>query len=135
MDESIDVVLAANGEEVRSLAAVLGEGNGDADGYGETLAQVRSGADIRAAVVHDADAAVAVTAEGRERVENFDVEAVRHTGGDDRFDAGLGFALARGWSWRDALLLGNACASRYVSTGESAEPSELGAFLRSQERE
>lgn len=135
VDRSIDVVLAASGEEVRSMAAVLGDGDTDADGYGEALARIRSGSGIGAAVVHETDAAVAVTAEGRERVENFDVEAVRHTGGGDRFDAGLGFALARGWSWRDALLLGNACASRYVATGESAGRSELAAFLRAHERE
>lgn len=130
VNESIDVVLAANGEEVQSMAAVLGDGDADAGDYVEALAQVRSSTGIWGAVVHETNVAVAVTAEGRERVENVDVEAFRHTGGGDRFDAGLGFALAREWSWPDALTIGNACASRYVATGESAGRSELARFLR-----
>lgn len=130
---SYDVVLAANGDEVRSLAEVLAGDDPEPDEVGASLDRLRAAADLAAAVVHEAEVAVAATSEGRLRVENFDVEPVRHTGGGDRFDAGLGHALARDWSWEDALRLGNACASRYVATGESATSAELAAFLRQRE--
>lgn len=146
---SYDVILAVNGGEARSLAAALdgrdadrgatgrddgaaGPSDGDAD-LGRTVERVEAAADVEAVVVHEATAAVAATPEGRVRVENHTVDPVRHTGGGDRFDAGLGHALALGWSWEDALRLGNACASRYVATARSGTVDELAAFLRGRE--
>lgn len=129
---SYDVVLAANGDEVRSLTGVVADDEATAD-VGESLERLRAATDAAAAVVHEADAAVAATPAGDVRVENFEVDPVRHVGGGDRFDAGLGHALARGWSWTDALGLGNACASRYVATGEAGTAADLAAFLRRRE--
>lgn len=128
-----DVVLAANGEEMRSLAEAVGDGDQTRADLESMLDRLREAGDLAAAVVHEADAAVAATPEGRVRADNFGVDPVRHTGGGDRFDAGLGHALAYDESWEDALRLGNACASRYVATGESATAAELAAFLRQHE--
>lgn len=133
LTESYDVVVAANGTEVRSLAEHLADDNREPDDVGSALERLRAAAELDAAVVHETEAAVAALPGERVRVENFDVEAVRHTGGGDRFDAGLAHALARDWSWEDALRVGNACASRYVATGESATTTELGEFLREHE--
>jgi len=133
---SYDVVFAANGAEVETLAGMVGERSGD-DRSGvdaaDRLAKLRARADLTAAVLHETEAAVAATSGGRVRVENFDVDPVRNTGGGDRFDAGLARALALDWSWEDALRLGNACASRYVATGETGSAAELARFLRERE--
>lgn len=127
-----DVMLAVNGGEARALADGIAEGRAP-ERLPEITASLREAADLTSVVVHEADEAVASTPEGEIRVENVTVDPVRHTGGGDRFDAGLAHALARGWDWEDALRLGNACASRYIATGESATPEELAAFLRERE--
>jgi len=129
---SYDVVLAANGGEMDALAAGALGGPAPAD-RATAAVGVRDAADLAGAVVHEDDAAVAATSSGTVRVGNFDIDPVRHTGGGDRFDAGLAHALARGWDWADALRLANACAARYIATGESATPDELAAFLRERE--
>lgn len=130
LGDSFDVVLAANGTEVRTLAGAVGHvGSSPAD-VDACLERLQAAGDLAAAVVHEVDAAIARTPTDRVRTANFEVEPTRHTGGGDRFDAGLGHALARGWSWSDALRLGNACASRYIATGESPGPDELAVFLR-----
>lgn len=130
---SYSVVLAANAAEVESLAAAVTDDEHDPGGLEACLDWLRRAGDLTAAVVHEAEAAVAVTSDERRRVENFAVDPVRHTGGGDRFDAGLAYALARDWPLADALTLGNACASRYVATGASGTPEELAAFLREHE--
>ncbi|WP_436926450.1 carbohydrate kinase family protein [Halosimplex amylolyticum] len=132
LGDAYDVVLAVNGGEARALADGIADESGP-DGLGSATAFLREAADLAAVVVHEADAAVAATPEGRVRVENVAVDPVRHTGGGDRFDAGLAHALAREWDWEDALLLGNACASRYIATGESGTGEELATFLRERE--
>lgn len=133
LGDAYDVVLAANGDEIRSLADVfVGDGHGAGD-VGASLDRLRAAADLAAAVLHETEVAIAAASAGRWRVENFEVDPVRRIGGGDRFDAGLGHALARGWSWEAALQLGNACASHYVATGESATAAELAAFLRQRE--
>lgn len=133
---SYDAILAANGEEVRALAGMVHDGvggAGDRSDVADRLERLRARADLTAAVCHETEAAVAATTAGRVRVENFDVEPVRNTGGGDRFDAGLGHALALGWGWEDALRLGNACASRYVATGETGSAADVAEFLRERE--
>lgn len=122
-----DVVLAANPDEVRALAAGLGRSADDVDA---AIAGLRERAGLAGAVVHGADRAAVATAEDLATAGNFDVNATRHTGGGDRFDAGLAHALARGWGWTEALRLGNACASWYVATGASGTAGELAGFLR-----
>lgn len=128
LTDSYDVVLAANEVEVLSLAGALDEA--EPDDRTAALERIRSAGGLAAAVCHETDAAVAATESDTLSVANADVEPVRNTGGGDRFDAGLGYALVREWPWPDALRLGNACATRYVATGESASPAELATFLR-----
>lgn len=123
-----ETVIAGNDDEVTAMAGALR--GPAADDASAALATLRDRADLSAAVVHDAERAAAATRDGVVTVGNFDVTPTRYTGGGDRFDAGLAFALARGWEWRAALGLGNACASRYVATGETGGPAELAAFLR-----
>lgn len=96
----------------------------------EALAAVRRATGIDAVVLHAADVAAAATSDGTERLEMLDVEEPRiATGAGDRFAAGLLCARARGWPWRTALALGNACAAHFVETGETADPAELRSFL------
>lgn len=124
---SSDVVLAGNPAEVETMAAAAGEAS---DHLRANLATLRERAGIDATVAHGEERATAVTADGHYRVENFDVEPTRATGGGDRFDAGLVHALHRGWGWEAALTLGNACASYYVGTGETGTAGDLADFLR-----
>lgn len=130
LTDAFDVVLSANDAEMCALAGALDSPGGDPDGRAEVLDRVRRAGSLTAAVVHEVDAAAVATADGHRTVENVEVAPTRHTGGGDRFDAGLAHALSRGWSWQDALRLGNACAARYIATGESATTAELAAFLR-----
>ncbi|WP_459192752.1 carbohydrate kinase family protein [Halosimplex sp. J119] len=132
LGEAYDVVLAVNGGEARMLVDGIA-GERDSESLADLTAALRETADLTAAVVHEADEAVAATPEGTVRIENVAVDPVRHTGGGDRFDAGLSHALAREWDWTDALRLGNACASRYIATGDSATPEELATFVRERE--
>ena len=129
LTESYDVVLAANPREVTSMASALDRPSDDTDA---ALAALRGYADVSTVVLHGKSRAAVATTDGLTSEQNFDVEPTRHTGGGDRFDAGLAHALASGWEWSDALRLGNACASRYVATGETGTRAELAAFVREQ---
>ena len=129
-----EVVLAGNPREIDALAGGVGnsadeggESTADADAQ---LEAIRGRTGIAGVVVHGEARAAVATDEGVAAERNFDVDPTRHTGGGDRFDAGLAHALARGWGWSDALLLGNACASRYVATGETGTRADVAAFLR-----
>ncbi len=121
------VVLAGNPRELEAMAAGIG---GPTDDVDAALGALRRRAGVAAVVVHGESRAAAATADGLVTDENFEVEATRHTGGGDRFDAGLAHALARGWGFADALRLGNAAASWYVANGESGTPGELAGLLR-----
>ncbi|MFC7138561.1 carbohydrate kinase family protein [Halosimplex aquaticum] len=132
LGDAYDVVLAVNAGEARALADGIAAESAPEE-LSDVTAFLREAAALAGAVVHEAEATVAATPDGRVRVENVAVDPVRHTGGGDRFDAGLAHALARGWGWEDALRLGNACASRYIATGESATPEELATFVRERE--
>jgi sugar/nucleoside kinase (ribokinase family) len=56
-------------------------------------------------------------------------DPVHETGAGDRFDAGLAYAVGRGWDWTQTLALANACASYYVDTGRSTDRTSLSAWL------
>lgn len=127
LTSSYDVVIAANPDEVGAMAGALDRPSDDTDA---ALAALREHAGVTGVVVHGESRAAVATAGGLASEQNFDVDPTRHTGGGDRFDAGLAHALGRGWSWTDALRLGNACASRYVATGETGTAEELAAFVR-----
>ncbi|KPN30473.1 hexose kinase, 1-phosphofructokinase family [Halolamina pelagica] len=78
---------------------------------------------------HGKQAALAATGEGVVRVENPTVDAQRQVGGGDRFDGGLAVGLGAGWDWPVALACGNACASYYVATSETASAATLRTWL------
>jgi sugar/nucleoside kinase (ribokinase family) len=125
---SHDVVLSVNADEAARLAAVVGhEGGIGVDGAGVgALHAVRERVGGRSVVVHATETAVAATPDGRASVPTLDVRRGRtETGAGDRFDAGLAHALAADWGWDLALALGNACASHYVETGDTADPVDL----------
>lgn len=118
LESTYDVVLSANRSELRAGTAAIGVTGGDR----ERLAALRAETEITATVCHTTDEAIAATAEGIAAVPNRSVdELVRETGAGDRFDAGVAYALARGWGWDLALALGNACGAYYVETGRTAD--------------
>lgn len=124
---TFDVVFNGNRQEVRATATTLPDPpNTDRD----RLAAIQSQTGISAAVMHAPEEAIVATATDITRVETRHVDSPRrHTGGGDRFTAGLGFALGAGWAWDLALACGNACANYYVETGETASISTLRAYL------
>jgi sugar/nucleoside kinase (ribokinase family) len=128
LEDSYDVVLAANRAEIEHVADSLDVGASGAD---LSVEQVRARAGIAGVVIHVADEAVAATESEVLSVPNYRVERQRRrTGGGDRFDAGLVHALAAGWGWRAALELGNRCASFYVERATTGTPVELADFDR-----
>lgn len=127
LSEGYDVVLTGNSAEVHTIADGIGAATDDID---QAVESVRSETGIAAAVSHGEDWATVATAHDHWKVENLNVDPVRATGGGDRFDAGLVHALSRDWGWKLALELGNACASRYIATGETGTADDIAGFLR-----
>ncbi|MEF8871813.1 MAG: PfkB family carbohydrate kinase [Haloarculaceae archaeon] len=120
---TFDVVYNANRAEVRTTTAPLEETFEDDIAR---LDAIRSATGITAAVMHARDEAAVATSDTRTVVDNYHVaQPVRHTGGGDRFTGGLGYALAAGWDWESALACGNACATYYVETGETATVDDI----------
>jgi len=121
-----ETVLTANRAEVRALAGAVGAEAGDDAGR---LREIRreTGCTV---VLHAATEALAATPEGPIRVPNLDVGTpVRQSGAGDRFGGGLAVARGAGWDWESAIACGNACASRYVATGETGDAAALRSFL------
>ena len=135
--ESYRTVLSVNPAELRAFATGFdagesadGETDEEADGVRAMARTVRDATDATAVVSHGVDRSVAATPEGIAAAPNRNLASwARKTGGGDRFDAGLVYALSTGWDWDDALQLGNACASRYVATGATAGRGALAAWI------
>lgn len=125
LQSTVDVVFNANLEEVRAVGASLPDPpTDDAD----TLAAIREATGVAAAVLHGEERAVAATADSRVTVPNLAAgPPERHTGGGDRFGAGLAYGLALDWDWELALACGNACAVHYVRTGETGDADAVAA--------
>lgn len=87
------------------MADVLDE---PTDGLEAAFPLLRQHAGLAGAVGHGESQAIAATQDDVVTVANFDVDVARKTGGGDRFDAGMAYALAGEWTWEDALRLGNA---------------------------
>lgn len=134
LDGSYDVVVSANRPELRAAAEALDRPANAADDA-EVVAAVRERTGATAVAMHETEAAVAATPEGRTRVPNYEVrEATRPTGAGDCFTAALAHALVRGWDWTPALDLANLAAAHRVETGETGDRASLRAFLRTHER-
>lgn len=132
---TFDVVYNANRAEVRETAAVLDDSDPSARPADDAdrLAAIRAATGIEAAVLHATDEALVASGAGRATVENIDVDdAVRHTGGGDRFTGGLAYGLAAGWDWELALACGNACASHYVATATTGTADDVAARAENQ---
>ncbi len=121
-----ETVLSANRAEIRALADAVGAKGGDDAGRVRALRR-ETGC---AVVLHAETEALAATPEGPIRVPNLGVGTpVRQSGAGDRFGAGLAVARGAGWDWETAIACGNACASRYVATGETGDAAALRTFL------
>ena len=129
LQTTLDVAVSVNTTELRALAAALPEPPeppvDDRDRV-QALRRAFGGATV---VKHGKREALAATAEGVVAVDNPTVEDRRQTGGGDRFAGGLAVGLGAGWDWDVALACGNACASHYVATGETATADELRAWV------
>jgi len=129
LGEGVDAVLSVNPTELRALAAALPAPPGPPVDDEDRVVAVREAFDAAAVVKHGKQAALAATGEGVVRVENPTVDAQRQVGGGDRFDGGLAVGLGAGWDWPVALACGNACASYYVATSETASAATLRTWL------
>ncbi|WP_340101430.1 carbohydrate kinase family protein [Salinibaculum salinum] len=123
LQNTFDVVYNANRAEVRTTTAPFEETFEDDI---DRLAAIRAETGITAAAMHARDEAAVVSSDERTSVDNYHVtKPARHTGGGDRFTGGLGYALACDWDWESGLACGNACATYYVETGETATVDDI----------
>ncbi|WP_435066557.1 carbohydrate kinase family protein [Haloplanus sp. C73] len=123
--DTYETVVSVNADEAKRLAAAVGHADDD-PAAPAVLDAVRSAASATGVVVHDVDAATAVTPDGRMSVPTLDTErTLTETGAGDRFSAGLARSLAAGWDWDLALAMGNACAAYYVSGQGTGSVSDL----------
>ena len=132
LESSVDAVLSVNATELRAITAALPEPPAPPIDDEDRVLAVRDASDAAAVVKHGKEEALAATAEGIVRVDNPVVEDRRQIGGGDRFGGGLAVGLGSDWDWPVALACGNACASHYVSTAETASAAELREWLIAQ---
>jgi sugar/nucleoside kinase (ribokinase family) len=129
LQDTFDVVYNANREEIRATAAILSD---PPDDDRDRLVAIRKATGIKAVVMHARTEAVAATTDGITTVANLRVDRPeRHTGGGDRFTGGLGYGLSNEWDWELALACGNACAARYVETGDTGTIDDIIEFVDS----
>lgn len=129
LQSTFDVVVSVNRTELHALAAALPappESPVDDEARARAL---REEMGVTAVVKHAKEAAVAATPSGTVTVQSPVVDDQRQTGGGDRFAGGLAVALGADWDWPVALACGNACASHYVATEETATAETLRTWL------
>lgn len=123
--DEAEVVVSANDRELGRLADVVGV---DASGTKREPA-LRDALGVDAVVLHDERRAAAATTE-LTTVENFEAARVaRRTGAGDRFDGALAAGLAADLPWGECLALGNACATYFVETGDTATRDDVRSLL------
>lgn len=130
LQATFDVVVSVNATELRAMAAALPEPPESPVTDRDRTTALRETLSVTAVLKHGEREALAATEAGVVAVDNPVVDDQRQTGGGDRFAGGLAVALGAGWEWELALACGNACASHYVATGETATAEELRAWLR-----
>lgn len=120
--EDYEVLVHANTDEVEATAETYGiEGD-----IPEKVNRIQEETGITGYILHSKPYAIAGTEKGIFEVENIVTNHVEtRTGAGDRFDAAVASARAAGWSWEEALALGNLCAVYYVENGETASPNNL----------
>lgn len=133
LGRSVDVVLSVNRSELHAIAAALPDPPEPPVDDEEQVIAIREAFDAAAVVKHGKNEALAATGEDVVAVDNLVVDDVRQIGGGDRFAGGLAVALGADWDWSAALACGNACASYYVATGETASATTLREWLLDEE--
>lgn len=132
LDDTSPVVLSANDGELSTLATVLGV---DARGHPARERALRAALEVSGVVFHGDGAAVAAAGDringpGTAHVTNLEVtDMCRRTGAGDRFSGGLAAALGSDLDIEVALAMGNACASSFVASGETADRERLVEFV------
>lgn len=117
-----DVIVHTNTEELEAAAKMFDITGSEK----EKLEGLREKAAVEGYVLHDKPKALASTTSGIYRVANLEADRVStHTGAGDRFDVAVGIGRAAGWSWEEALALGNLCAVQYVENSQTAERQDL----------
>lgn len=129
LQSTLDVVVSVNRTELRALAAALPDPPDPPVDDRDRVRALRDGFGGSAVLKHGKKEALAATEEGVVAVDNPTVDDQRQTGGGDRFAGGLAVGLGAGWDWDVALACGNACASHYVATGETATAEQLRAWV------
>ncbi|MFB6220144.1 MAG: PfkB family carbohydrate kinase [Halolamina sp.] len=130
LQATFDVIVSVNRRELHALTAALPEPPDPPVDDRDRVTAFREATEVTAVLKHGEREALAATGEGVVAIENPTVEDQRQTGGGDRFAGGLAVGLGADWSWEVALACGNACASHYVATGETATVDALRAWLR-----
>ncbi len=129
LDNSYDVFVSADEDEIDYLASVLGVDTGDE----APLGRLREELAIAGVVSHGRPEATAATADGQATVETIEADGEkRQTGAGDRFSAGLAHGLAAAWDIEYALGLGNLCASYHVENGTTGTREELAEYAASE---
>lgn len=126
LSASFDVALNPNDTELAAIGDALDVTAPSTTGL---LERIRDATAITAVAVHAAPEAAVATARETVRVPNYDTRGpARFTGGGDHFTGGLAVALGAGASWQTALLVGNACATHFVVSGETGTEGDLRGF-------
>lgn len=132
LSEDYQVLVHANTDEVKATAEIYGiEGSTE-----EKINKIQEETGVTAYVLHNKPRAVASTSQGLFEVQNLVTEHIEtRTGAGDRFDAAVASARAAGWTWKEALALGNLCAVHYVENGETATSRSLRKQVETKVRE
>lgn len=128
---TLDVVVSVNRTELHALTAALPDPPAPPVDDHDRVRVLRAAFGGATVVKHGKQEALAATDAGVVAIDNLVVDDKRQTGGGDRFAGGLAVGLGAGWDWEIALACGNACASHYVSTEETATADELPAWVSS----
>ncbi|MFB6190966.1 MAG: PfkB family carbohydrate kinase [Candidatus Nanohaloarchaea archaeon] len=77
----------------------------------------------------------AATRDGFHEVDNIQTDSVStFSGGGDRFGAAAATARVSGWSWEEALALGNACAVHYIENNSTASKRDIKRQINEKKR-
>ena len=134
-----DVVIGTEEEFYAALApqpgAVMAGGAVPDKQELEALLQAQAASSAALLLVKRGAAGVSILqGAGRQDVPGFPVEIVNTVGAGDAFAAGLICGWARGWGWRRAARLGNACGALVVSRQGCARAlptwDEVQAFMK-----